>query len=361
MSDELPERARKGRGAVSNAASARFPQQDRAWVDDGWDSALEDLEAPTRTVVGRDASRSAITYNQSPDVPFDRSINPYKGCEHGCIYCFARPTHAYLDLSPGLDFETQIFAKETAAELLRAELAKPSYEPATITLGANTDPYQPVEREKRITRAVLEVLAEANHPVCIVTKSALVARDADILGEMGAKGLARVMLSITTQDRELARTLEPRATTPERRFAALRQLREAGVPAGVLTAPMIPAINDHELEGLLAAAADAGAESAGYVLLRLPHEIKDLFAEWLEAHFPDRKDRVLNRVQAMRGGKLNESQWGTRLRGEGEYADLLERRFKLACTKHGLNRLGTTQRTDLFTPPAKDARQMSMF
>ena len=361
MDEELPDRARKGRGAVSNAASARFPQQDRAFVDDGWGSGEEAAHDPSNTVVGRDASRTAITYNQSPDVPFDRSINPYKGCEHGCVYCFARPTHAYLDLSPGLDFETKLFAKDALPELLRAELAKPSYTPATITLGANTDPYQPVERERRLTRACLEVLAEANHPLCIVTKSALVARDADILAPMAEKGLARVMLSITTRDRELARRLEPRATTPAKRFDAVRELREAGVPTGVLTAPMIPAITDHELEGLLASAAEAGADRAGYVLLRLPHEIADLFGEWLDTHFPDRKARVLNRVQAMRGGQLNDSQWGRRLRGEGEFAELLEKRFQLACTKHGLNRLRTELRTDRFTPPARDGRQMGLF
>jgi DNA repair photolyase len=356
-----PKHPQKGRGAVSNAASARFTAQQREPADDGWDTLDAELAERADTVVGTDASRSILTRNQSPDVPFDRSINPYKGCEHGCVYCFARPTHAYLDLSPGLDFETRIFAKPNAAELLRTALNKRGYTPDVVTLGANTDPYQPVERRLRITRAVLEVLAEANHPLCIVTKGAGVARDADILGEMGRKKLARVMISVTTLDRELARKLEPRASTPARRLDAMARLTDAGAATGVLAAPMIPAVNDHELEGILAAAAKTGAQSAGYVLLRLPHEIKNLFAEWLDAHYPDRKDRVLNRVRANRDGALNDATWRQRLTGTGEYAELLAKRFELACTRHGLN----TQRWDLdttqFRSPERDGRQGRLF
>jgi DNA repair photolyase len=361
MSDTLGDRPKKGRGAVSNAASTRFTAPVRAWLDDGWGSAEEALESAPETVVGTDGSRTIITRNQSPDVPFDRSINPYKGCEHGCVYCFARPTHAYLDLSPGRDFETRLFAKPDGPALLRKELARKSYTPAAITLGANTDPYQPVERRLRITRGILEVLAEARHPVCIVTKSATVTRDSDILAEMGRANLARVMLSVTTLDRELARKLEPRATQPARRIDAIRHLAGAGVPTGVLTAPMIPALNDHEMEAILAEAAAAGAATAGYVLLRLPHEIKDLFAEWLETHYPDRKDRVLRLVRETRAGGLNDPAWGTRLTGTGTVAQLLARRFELACRKHGLNGQRWDLDTGQFRPPAKDARQGSLF
>ncbi len=361
MTAKPGKQARKGRGAVSNAASTRFTALGREAADDGWDLPDPDGERRPETVVGRDSARRVITRNQSPDVPFDRSINPYKGCEHGCIYCFARPTHAYLDLSPGLDFETRIFAKEDAPELLRRELAKPSYRPDVIALGANTDPYQPVERRLRITRGVLEVLAEANHPVCIVTKSATVVRDLDILKPMAAKRLARVMVSVTTLDHALARKLEPRAPTAARRLEAIAALSEAGVATGVLAAPMIPALNDSELEKILAAAAERGARSAGYVMLRLPHEIKDLFAEWLDVHYPDRKEHVLNLVRQARGGGLYDPAWGARLKGKGAYADMMARRFKVACRRHGLN----TDRYDLdtaqFRAPGKDGRQMALF
>jgi DNA repair photolyase len=312
-------------------------------------------------VIGRDAGSAALAWNRSPDVPFDRALNPYKGCEHGCVYCFARPTHAYLDLSPGLDFETRIFAKADAPERLRRELAKPGYTPATITLGANTDPYQPAERRLEISRRVLEVLAEARHPVCIVTKGAAVTRDADILAELAAQRLARVMLSVTTLDRDLARKLEPRAPAPARRLEAIRTLTAAGVPVGVLVAPVIPALTDHELEAILAAAAAAGADTAGYVLLRLPHEIKDLFAEWLEAHAPARKARVLARVRDSRGGGLYDSRWGLRQTGTGSYARLIAERFRLAARRAGL----ASERWDLdagrFTPPAADPRQGTLF
>jgi len=361
MSDALPDRPTKGRGAVSNAASSRFTREQRERVDDGWGTADAEMAERPDTIVGTDASRGIVTRNQSPDVPFDRSINPYKGCEHGCVYCFARPTHAYLDLSPGLDFETRIFAKPNAPDLLRKTLAKRGYEPDIITLGANTDPYQPIERRLEITRGILEVLAEANHPVCIVTKGATVTRDIDILAEMGRKNLARVMLSVTTLDRHLARRLEPRASTPARRIDAIRRLHDAGVATGVLAAPMIPAINDHELEAILAEAAGAGARSAGYVLLRLPHELTDLFGEWLDAHYPDRKDRVLSRVRQNRGGALNDSSWGRRLKGQGEFADLLAKRFRLACAKHGLNDQRWDLDTSQFRPPEPDGRQPSLF
>ena len=341
---------RKGRGAVSNR-SGRYEPHARVAVDDGWAAPVEagpgqagpeqtGEEPPPRlkTTVRPDASRRVIARNDSPDVPFDRSINPYRGCEHGCVYCFARPTHAWLGLSPGLDFETKLFAKHDAAKLLEAEFAKPSYRPAVIALGANTDPYQPIERGLGITRQVLEVLWRARHPVALITKSNLVLRDLDILSEMAAHDLARVYVSVTTLDPALARRMEPRAPTPARRLEAIRGLAAAGVPVGVLAAPMIPALNDAELDSILDACAKAGARSAGYVLLRLPLEIKELFTEWLEAHYPDRKDHVLNLLRQARGGKLYDSAWGRRMRGGGAYAELLEKRFELACKKRGLNR-----------------------
>lgn len=354
-------RAHKGRGAVSNAASARFTALDRPLEDDGWDSAAAEAEVSPQTVIAPDNARRVITRNSSPDLHFDRSINPYKGCEHGCVYCFARPTHAYLDLSPGLDFETRIFAKHDAPALLRKELTKRGYRPDLVVLGANTDPYQPVERRLEITRGVLEVLAEANHPVTIVTKSALVLRDLDILQAMAAKNLARVMVSVTTLEREMARKLEPRAPTPSRRLDAVAGLHAAGVPVGVLAAPVIPALNDHELERILKASAESGADSAGYVMLRLPHEIKALFEEWLDTHFPNRKNRVLEMLRDARGGQLYEAAWGTRMKGRGRYAELIARRFRLACKKNGLN----AERRDLdcsqFKPPEPDARQMALW
>ncbi|MBK1671106.1 radical SAM protein [Rhodovibrio sodomensis] len=378
MDERIPDRARRGRGAVSNHRSSRFTALQRERTDDGWagarsaqgacgdaaDAPADDdaLEGPSpQTVIGIDRSKSALAWNGSPDVPFDRSLNPYKGCEHGCVYCFARPTHAYLDLSPGLDFETRIFAKPDAPDLLRRELAKPGYRPATITLGANTDPYQPAERDHGISRALLAVLEEARHPVCIVTKGAAVTRDADILGRMAARNLARVMVSVTTLDRALCRTLEPRAPQPARRLRAVRALTDAGVPTGVLAAPMIPALNDWELERILEAAADHGADTAGYVLLRLPHEIKHLMEEWLDAHAPGKKDHVLSLIRQARDGALYDAGWGTRMKGTGAYADLLARRFRRAAKRHGLSAdrwdLDTTQ----FTPPAKDPRQGALF
>jgi DNA repair photolyase len=318
MNDPLPDRARKGRGAVSNR-TGRFERETRFAVDDGW-SPAEQPEPPVRTSLGIDKSRSVITYNNSPDIPFDRSINPYRGCEHGCVYCFARPTHAYLGLSPGLDFETRLFYKPDAPEQLAAELRHRRYKPAVIALGTNTDPYQPVERDCGVTRRLLHVLSDHRHPVAIVTKSNLILRDIDILAEMAAHKLAAVTISVTTLDRDLARRLEPRAPTPARRLEAIRSLRAAGVPVSVLTAPMIPALNDWEMDRILAAAAEAGAVGAGYVYLRLPHEIKDLFAEWLATHAPDKRSHVLNLIREGRGGKLYSAEWGARMRGKGPYA-----------------------------------------
>ena len=359
-----PDRPRKGRGAVSNR-SGRYEAYETEAVDDGWslaDGGPEEAFAPrVQTQIGRDSSRKILARNQSPDVPFDRSINPYKGCEHGCIYCFARPTHAWLGLSPGLDFETRIFAKPDAADLLKRELAKASYRPAVIALGANTDPYQPIERQLKITRSLLEVLAETRHPTCIVTKSALVTRDLDIIGPMAERGLARVMVSVTTLDPGLARLMEPRAPAPARRLEALAALNAAGVPAGMLAAPMIPAINDGELEALLEAARDVGAPSAGYVLLRLPLEIRDLFIEWLEAHFPDRAARVMKLVRETRGGADYESAFGLRQRGRGPYADLLAKRFRLASKRLGLSKGDWEPDCSQFVKPSSaDRRQLSL-
>ncbi|MGF1593220.1 MAG: PA0069 family radical SAM protein [Kiloniellaceae bacterium] len=376
MVDLIPQRPKKGRGAVSNA-SGRYEPFTRVATDDGWgwgeagtDGGPNGFGEPAApqgppTEVTWDATRSIIARNSSPDIPFDRSINPYRGCEHGCVYCFARPSHAWLGYSPGLDFETKILAKPEAGVLLRKELARKSYKPAPIALGTNTDPYQPVERHLKITRGILEVLKETRHPFTIVTKSNLVLRDLDILAPMARENLVRVMISLTTLDRRLARTMEPRAAAPERRLEAIRTLNAAGVPTGVLTAPVIPAINDAELEALLDAAVRAGARHAGYVLLRLPLEIKDLFTEWLEAHFPDRKAKVLKLVRDTREGALYQSQFGLRQRGSGVYADLIASRFKQAERRLGLNRgvppLDVTQ----FEPPraaakAPDGRQLSL-
>jgi DNA repair photolyase len=361
MVDPRPDTPRKGRGALSNR-SGRYETHERVAVDDGWQApAGDDDPAPLRTSVGIDSSRTVIARNASPDVPFDRSINPYRGCEHGCVYCFARPSHAFLGLSPGLDFETRLFAKPEAARLLEAELARPSYRPAVIALGTNTDPYQPLERRLGITRQVLEVLRRARHPVAIVTKSNLVERDLDILAEMAAERLVRVLISVTTLDSALARKMEPRAPRPALRLAAVRRLAQAGVCVGVLAAPMIPALNDAELEAILEAAAAAGADSASYVLLRLPLEIKDLFAEWLATHFPDRKDRVLSLLRQTRGGRLYDPQWGARMKGRGPYAELLARRFELACHRFGLNRADWDLDASRFARPRADSGQLALF
>lgn len=353
---------RRGRGAVTNA-SGRFEPYARVAEDDGWDS-LEELP-PFRTEVTLETARTAITRNQSPDIAFDRSVNPYRGCEHGCVYCFARPTHAYLGLSAGLDFESKLTAKPNIAEALRRELAAPGYKPRTIALGTNTDPYQPIERTHRLTRQILEVLEETRHPVGIVTKSTLVLRDLDILSRMAEQGLAKVALSITTLDATLARQMEPRAPTPSKRLEAVAALTRAGVPTTVLTAPIIPSLNDHEIERLLEAAKQAGACEAGYVLLRLPNEIKDLVQEWLVEHHPAKMRRILSLVRETRGGKLYDSGWGVRQTGEGVVAWTIGRRFELAARRLGLDRRHLRLRTDLFTPPARTAKdggvQLALF
>jgi DNA repair photolyase len=334
-------RPRKGRGAVGNP-EGRFERFRTEPFDDGWGSLEDEAEQgagqgiPT-TVTPMPIRRAVFAKNDSPDVPFTRSINPYKGCEHGCTYCFARPSHSYMGLSPGLDFETRIFSRPNAAEMLRRELRKPGYRCEPIALGTNTDPYQPAERRLGITRSILEVLFEHRHPFSIVTKSNLVLRDLDLIGPLARDGLAAVYLSVTTLDNGLARVMEPRAPTPARRVEALAALVEAGVPSGAMAAPMIPEINDHELEAILEAAAGVGVEHASYLLVRLPWEIKDLFADWLDAHFPGRKQKVLGYLRSLRGGRLNDPRFGTRMRGEGPYADLLQRRFRVACKRLGLN------------------------
>jgi DNA repair photolyase len=363
MVDTLPDRARKGRGAVSNP-TGRYEGAVRVATDDGWAHGTgpdaDDLP-PLRTHVARDASRTIISRNESPDIPFTQSINPYRGCEHGCVYCYARPTHAYLGLSPGLDFESRLFAKPDAAKLLEAELRKPGYRPMAIALGTNTDPYQPVEREHGITRAILETLRDFGHPFSIVTKSALVARDIDIIAPMAARRLAHVFVSLTTLDRELARAMEPRASSPARRLAAIRQLADAGVPVGVMTAPLIPALNDGEVEALLEAARDAGATSAGYTLLRLPLELKALFEEWLDAHAPLKKKHVLSLVRDIRGGALNVAEFGKRMTGEGPYAQMIAARFKAARRRLGLDRNDWSLDLAQFRPPPKAGDQMALF
>ncbi|QXZ79910.1 PA0069 family radical SAM protein [Rhizobium sp. L51/94] len=348
---------RRGRGAGLNPGG-RFEPSSRESIDDGWQS-LEDLP-PFRTEVQIEKARTAITRNTSPDIPFDRSINPYRGCEHGCIYCFARPTHAYMGLSAGLDFEAKLFAKPDAPKLLERELAKPGYEPKVIAIGTNTDPYQPIEKEWRIMRQILEVLNRANHPVSIVTKSAMVLRDLDILGELAAKNLVRVSLSVTTLDRKLARTMEPRASTPARRLEAVRMLSAAGIPTSVMLAPMIPALNDHELEKILDSAKAAGAEEAGYVMLRLPLEVSPLFRDWLLQNYPDRYRHVMSLVREMRGGKDYDADFGKRMKGAGPYAWQISRRFEMATKRLGLTRRSIRLRTDLFVPPDGSGVQLSL-
>ena len=372
--DPIAEPVHKGRGALSNETS-RYDTEKRIRTTDGWEAevtaAAEDDELPPlRTILTRDATRTIIARNNSPDIGFDRSINPYRGCEHGCIYCFARPTHAYLGLSPGLDFETKILFKPEAAKLLAAELAAPKYKPAVMAMGTNTDPYQPVERDLKVTRQILRVLSDFNHPVGIVTKNHLVTRDIDILADMARRNLAEVFLSVTTLDKDLARAMEPRASAPHRRLDAIRALATAGIPAGVMTAPMIPGLNDHEMEAILDAAVDAGATRAGYVPLRLPLEIKELFEEWLKTHRPDRAERVLSLIRQMRGGKLYDAEFGSRMRGEGPLAILLSQRFAAAVKRLGLNRIGVRLDTSAFHVPEsartalvdakRDARQMRL-
>src|SRR5437660_6918651 len=349
---------RRGRGALTNA-SGRFEPRVLVAFDDGWQS-IEELP-PFATEVAIDTSRKVIARNTSPDIPFDRSINPYRGCEHGCIYCYARPTHAYLGLSPGLDFESKLFVKPDAPELLARELSAPNYQARTIAIGTNTDPYQPIDRRYEIMRRILEVLERAGHPVGIVTKSALVLRDIDILSRMAERNLAKVALSVTTLDAKLARTMEPRAATPSRRLETLRQLSAAGIPTAVLVAPIIPAINDSEIERILHAAAAAGVQGAGYVILRLPLEVRDLFREWLMANFPDRYRHVFKLIREMRGGKDYDSTWGLRQTGSGPYAWMIGRRFEIACEKLGLNAREAQLTTEHFRPPRPSAVQLDLF
>jgi DNA repair photolyase len=348
---------RRGRGAQTNR-SGRFEPIAYESVDDGWES-LGELEA-LATEVQEVPTRRIITRNESPDIGFDRSINPYRGCEHGCIYCFARPTHAFLGLSPGLDFETKLFAKTNAAQALERELADPSYKVKTIAIGTNTDPYQPIEKRYRIMRRILEVLSAANHPVGIVTKSALILRDLDLLTSMAERGLVKVAMSVTTLDAKLARAMEPRASTPDRRLAALLQLGEAGVPTSVMVAPVIPGLTDMEMERILERAAAMGVGGAGYVLLRLPLEIGDLFSEWLAANCPDRASRVLSLMRSTRGGKLYDAKWGDRMVGDGPYAWMIGRRFEVAAQRLGLNQRSVELRTDRFTPPMLAGQQMRL-
>jgi DNA repair photolyase len=349
---------RRGRGAQSNG-SGRYEPLARTAFDDGWQS-FEELP-PFKTTVTIDATRKIITRNDSPDISFDRSINPYRGCEHGCIYCFARPTHAYLGLSPGLDFEAKLFAKPEAPKLLERELSAAGYTARTIAIGTNTDPYQPIEREHQIMRRILEVLDHFGHPVGIVTKSALVLRDLDILSRMAQRNLVKVALSVTTLDPKLARVMEPRAATPSRRLEALRQLTAAGVPASVMVAPVIPALNDAEIERILDAAAAIGVKEAGYVLLRLPLEVRDLFREWLMANFPDRYRHVFKLIRETRGGRDYDSSWGKRMTGGGPIAWMIGRRFELACEKLGFNKTRTRLSTEHFTPPQRGPEQLTLF
>jgi DNA repair photolyase len=369
--------AQRGRGATFNPAN-RFRRETREASDDGWHTqppvatddvapqriaedghttpaAIDSGDAlpPLKTTVTIQRARTIIARNDSPDIPFTQSINPYQGCEHGCVYCYARPSHAYLDLSPGLDFETRLFAKPNAAELLRAEIAKPGYRCDPIALGTNTDPYQPIEREWKVTRSILEVLVEHQHPFSIVTKSALVERDLDLIAPMARRNMARVYVSVTTLDGKLARALEPRAAAPHRRLQALRTLSSAGVEVGVMVAPVIPQLNDSDLEAILSAAADSGARYAGWVLLRLPREVAPLFRDWLDAHYPLRADHIMSLVQQLRGGRDYDATFGSRMRGTGTFAQLLEQRFKLACLRHGFNRERAPLDITQFRPPVR--------
>ena len=364
MDPFVPNQPRKGRGAVSNA-TGRFEREQRHAVDDGWGTAWAaeewEVDSARRTTLTKDTTKVVITRNNSPDIGFDRSINPYRGCEHGCVYCFARPTHAFLGMSPGLDFETKLFYKPDAAKLLAEELRNPKYECRTIAMGTNTDPYQPVERRLEITRSILEVLAAHRHPISIVTKSSLILRDLDILAPMAKEGLAKAAVSVTTLDSTLARRMEPRATTPARRIETIRGLAAAGIPTAVMTAPVIPVLTDPELETILETAAAAGASAAGYVMLRLPLEIKDLFREWLAVHAPMKAKHVMALVHDTRGGKDYDSRWGIRQRGEGAYAELINRRFRLAVERLGLGNDRKPLDTTKFRLPPRAGDQLALF
>lgn len=355
--------ARKGRGAVTNDESSRFNlpshEADGDWLDER--ESLGDAPTKLRTQVTVEAPRSILNFNQSPDIPFDRSINAYRGCEHGCVYCYARPTHAYHDLSPGLDFETKLFAKPDAARLLRETLAKPSYRPAPIAIGTNTDPYQPIEKRFQITRQILEVMLETRHPIGITTKSNRVLDDAETLSRLAALGLTAVAISVTSLNGNLARILEPRAPSPAKRLDAVRQLRAHGIPVHVSIAPVIPAITDHEIEAIVAAAAEHGAQSVSFIPVRLPHEVAPLFEQWLEAHFPDRKQKVMAIIASLRGGRKNDPDFHSRMRGQGPWAELLHRRITIAARKNGLGKARFALRTDLFRRPVIKGSQLELF
>ncbi len=349
----------RGRGAISNQ-TGRFEPETRHAFDDGWDTIEEDADK-LETVVTAETARTIITYNKSPDIPFDRSINPYRGCEHGCIFCFARPTHSYHGLSAGLDFESKLFFKPNGPELLRRELSKPGYVPRVIALGINTDAFQPIERELGLTRELLTILSEHNHPVSLLTKSTLIQKYIDLIAPMAEKGLCRVGISITTLDRKLARKMEPRAATPPKRLETVRVLSDAGIPVTVMNAPIIPALNDAEIETVLEASAEAGAVNAGYVILRLPFELKDLFHEWLAEHYPDRAARVINILREMRGGKDYDAKWFERRRAKGAYANIVAKRFSNAAKRYGLNiRQRAPLRTDLFRPVESPGGQLNL-
>jgi DNA repair photolyase len=361
MGPQDPDRMqRPGRGALSNRAG-RFEATQRARVDDGW-GVLDEPLPPLETVVLPEPAKSVITYNDSPDIPFSQSINPYRGCEHGCIYCYARPSHAFVNLSPGLDFETRLFFKEDVAHKLRRELGAKGYRCSAINLGANTDPYQPLERRLGVTRSILEVLLETHHPVTIITKSALVLRDRELLAALANERLVRVMVSLTTLDADLKRRLEPRAASPAARLAAIRGLREAGVPTGVLIAPVIPVLTDHELERLVEAAHGAGAMSAAYIVLRLPGEVRDLWVEWLETHEPGKAAHIMSVLRDLRGGRDNDARFGHRMRGQGVYGELLRARFEAVCRRLGMT-TGEVAELDhsRFCPPIPESRQLGLF
>jgi DNA repair photolyase len=360
MVSEIPHiehERRRGRGATTNA-TGRFERHERVAISDGW---ARDSEAAFRTEVSLEAPRSAITSNASPDVPFDRSINPYRGCEHGCVYCFARPSHAWLGMSAGLDFETRLVARPGIGAVLAKELSRRSYRPATIAIGTNTDPYQPIEGRYRVMREVLEVLRDFRHPVGIATKGTLVERDIDILADMASDGLAHVGVSVTTLDPELSRRMEPRVPAPARRLETIRRLAEAGIPVRVMVSPLVPGLSDSEMEGIMAAAAEAGARAATWIMLRLPREVAGLFRDWLGEHYPDRVNRVLGHLRDMHGGELYDSSWGTRMRGEGPYAEMMEMRFRVAQRRLGLASHLPELRTDLFRVPPRAGDQLELF
>ncbi|CUJ25835.1 PA0069 family radical SAM protein [Cognatishimia activa] len=355
---KIDETRRKARGALTNF-SGRYEESERVETHDDWD--IEEDRMAFKTHVEEEHAKSIITRNSSPDLPFDRSINPYRGCEHGCIYCFARPTHAYLGYSPGLDFETKLIAKVNAAELLDKELRRRGYPVAPIAIGTNTDPYQPIEKQYQLMRHILEVLRAFQHPVTVVTKGTLIERDVDILADMATNGLAQVGVSVTSLDPRISRLMEPRAPVPNRRLALIERLTRAGIPVRVMMAPVVPGINDHEIERILGSGAQAGATAASWISLRLPLEVSELFQEWLNAHFPDRAKKVMSQVRDMHGGKDYDPEWGKRMRGEGHFAEIMSHRAALAMRRNGLSKSLPALRTDLFTVPFEQGNQLSLF